>query len=200
LSKFFSSYKGRQIPVRGERVQVYRNLKFRDRIVYSIRDTKTGLVLGHASNLLLSGCKFNVNQRGRERVLKERKKNVHAYVEGHFGIIHAGDDRIFSEGTKIQYNPYTNSYFEMVDCGEPIVEANIVWIDEGLVVASNIIRSWETRSFFFSIISTHRRRQRECNFLPSVSFYFSPTHRRRSFTSSDRKALNSWMKSPMRKR
>lgn len=148
MSKFFNSYKGRQIPVHGELVQVYRNLKFKDRVVYSIRDAKTRLVLGHASNLLLSGCKFVVNQKGRERVIREKKKNVHAWVEGHFGIIHAGDDKIFSEGTEIYYNPYTNTHFEMLECGEPIVGANIVWIDEDLVVASAITRSWETRSIF----------------------------------------------------
>ena len=146
--RFFNSYKGRQIPVNGERVEVYRNLKFKDRVVYSIRDVKSGLVLGHASTLLLSRCKFVVNQKGRERVLRERKKNVHAWIEGSFGIVHAGDDRIFSKGTEVQYNPYLNSHFEMSECGEPVVEANIVWIDESSVIATDITRLWETRGVF----------------------------------------------------
>ncbi len=141
--KFFTSYKGRQVAP-AQRVEVYRNLKFRDRVVYSVRDAKTGLVLGHATDLLLSRCKFVVSQKGRERVLKEKKKNVHAWIEGSYGIIHAGDDRIFSEGERVRYNPYTNSHFEM-ECGEPIVEANVVFIKEDMVTASAITRLWDKR-------------------------------------------------------
>ena len=127
-------------------MEVYRNLKFKDRIVYSIRDPKTRLVLGHASDLLLTQCKFVVNQAGRKRVLKEKKKNVHAWISGSLSVIHAGDDRIFSDGTKVQYNPYTNSQFEMAECGEPVVEANLVYINETGVYASAIKRLWETRT------------------------------------------------------
>ncbi len=137
MGKFFESYKRRNVHA-GQRVEVYRNLKFRDRIVYSVRDAKTGLVLGHAENLLLSRCKFIVRQVGRERVLREKKKNVHAWIEGSFGIIHCGDDMIFNDGIGVRYNPYTNSEFEMADCGEPIYKANVVWIDEGLVKASGL--------------------------------------------------------------
>ncbi len=126
-------------------MEVYRNLKFKDQIVYSIRDKRTGLVLGHASNLLLSRCRFVVNQAGRERVLREKKKNVHAWIEGSYSIIHAGDDRIFSDGTPICYNPYTNSHFEIDSCGEPVDQATLVWIEDGLVAASAIVRTWETR-------------------------------------------------------
>jgi hypothetical protein len=140
----FTSYKGRRV-LPGQRVEVYRNLKFKDRVVYSIRDVKTGLVLGHASTLLLSRCKFVVNQKGRERVIKEKRKNVHAWIQGSMGIVHAGDDRIFSTGRKVCYNPYTNSHFELADCGEPVVEANLVWINEGLVSASSIKRLWDVR-------------------------------------------------------
>lgn len=143
----FTSYKGRRV-LPAQRVEVYRNLKFKNKIVYSIRDPKTGLVLGHASKILLSRCKFVVKEAGRQRVLKEKKKNVHAWVEGSFGIVHAGDDRIFSNGTKISYNPYTNSHFEMVDCGEPIAEASLVFINDGQVNASSIVRLWETRGVF----------------------------------------------------
>jgi hypothetical protein len=145
LGKFFESYKGRWVHA-GQRVEVYRNLKFKDKIVYSIRDKRTGLVLGHASDLLLTNqCKFVVHEVGRQRVLREKKKNVHAWIEGSYGIIHAGDDRIFSDGTPVYYNPYTNSHFEMVDCGEPVVGANLVYIQEDLVAASAVIRLWDIR-------------------------------------------------------
>ena len=144
MIKFFESYKGRNV-LPGQRVEVYRNLKFKDRVIYSVRDAKTGLVLGHASNLLLSRCEFVVKEAGRQRVIKEKRKNVHAWIQGSFGIIHYGDDRIFSEGTRVSYNPYTNTHFELAECGEPVMGANIVFIQEGIVTASSIVRLWDTR-------------------------------------------------------
>ena len=44
------------------------------------------LVVGHADAVTLQGCKFVVNQAGRQRVIKEKRKNVHAFVEGQ--IVH----------------------------------------------------------------------------------------------------------------
>lgn len=144
MGKFFNSYKGRWVHA-GQRVEVYRNLKFKDSIVYSVRDAKTGLVLGHATHLLLGSCEFVVSEVGRQRVLRERKKNVHAWIEGSFGIIHAGDDEIFSDVEKVNYNPYTNTLFELVDCGEPVTGASLVYINEDGVHASAVKRLWTHR-------------------------------------------------------
>jgi hypothetical protein len=143
MSKFFESYKGRNV-LPGQRVEVYRNLKFKDRAIYSVRDAKTGLVLGHASNLLLNRCYFIVRSRGRERVLREKRKNVHAWLEGSFGIIHAGDSGIFSEGYRVTYNPYENESFVVRSTAFKdtynlsIYKANVVWIDETDVIASGL--------------------------------------------------------------
>ncbi len=41
-----------------------------------------GLVIGHADSLMMLNVVFKVNQKGRERVIKEKKKNVHAFVIG----------------------------------------------------------------------------------------------------------------------
>lgn len=131
---FFNSFKGRNI-IPGQRVQVYRNLN-KPGTVYSIRDAKTGLILGHASDLLLSGCIFTVYQTGRNKVLRDKKKNVHAWIEGSFGIIHAGDDQIFSDGYEVLYDPYTQYEFELAFNRSPIRSANIVYINRFGVTAS----------------------------------------------------------------
>ena len=60
-------------------VQVYRNLHNR---LLSIQDAKTGLVIGHATTVDLKDASFIVREAGRQRVLKEKKKNVHAFVKG----------------------------------------------------------------------------------------------------------------------
>lgn len=134
--KYFRSYKGRQI-LSGQRVEVYRNLSFRDGIVYSIRDLQYGRVLGHATNILLSSCYFVVNQAGRERVIRERRKNVCAWIEGSFGILHMGDDEIFNDGVTVRFNPYNNKTF-VQESGQHILTANVVYIDGRGVFASGL--------------------------------------------------------------
>ena len=41
-----------------------------------------GLVKAHTKELILWDCLFQVNSKGRERVLEERQKNVHAGIIG----------------------------------------------------------------------------------------------------------------------
>jgi hypothetical protein len=61
------------------RVQVYRNL---NNGLISIQDLSTGLVLGHASAIDLQEASFIVREAGRQQVIKEKRKNVHAFVRG----------------------------------------------------------------------------------------------------------------------
>lgn len=97
--------KGRTLEV-GQVVQVYFNLHKK---CYSIRDKKTGLVVAHASTVSVHSARLVVSQAGRERVLREKKKNVHAVVEGAF--MSAGD--VLQAGVigTLHYNPYKVSQF-----------------------------------------------------------------------------------------
>jgi len=88
-----------------KRVEIYRNLHKKG-IVYSIRDQSSGLVIGYTSNLNLKDVKFKVNQSGRNRVLKEKRKNVHAVIQG--TITSGGTSQ---KGRLITYNPYTSNQF-----------------------------------------------------------------------------------------
>lgn len=65
------------------RVSVYFNLH---RKLYSVRAEEgplRGRVVAHATDVLILAPIFLVSQAGRARVLRERKKYVHAYVRGH---------------------------------------------------------------------------------------------------------------------
>jgi hypothetical protein len=64
------------------------------------------LVIGHSNLINLKDVRFIVNQKGRERVLCEKRKNVHAFTRG---FITEDNLSIFSEG--ITYNPYKNDRF-----------------------------------------------------------------------------------------
>ena len=65
------------------RVEVYWNLS---RNCWSIRDVATGRIHAHADKVSVRGAQFIVQPAGRKRVLRERKKNVHAFVRGELAV------------------------------------------------------------------------------------------------------------------
>ena len=88
-------------------VFVYFNLHKK---LWSIRDQKTRKVIGHAKQVILLNAKPKVSEAGRQRVLAEGRKNVHA---GIVGDLFATDcDVFFNQVPKeITYNPYKYSGF-----------------------------------------------------------------------------------------
>ncbi len=96
------------------RVKVYRNLKHGRNAppLYSVQHK--GKVIARVHQLLLSNATFHVNENGRQRVLREKRKNVHAYVIGDwtdelgaFGIDETGPNL----PARITYNPYLAGTF-----------------------------------------------------------------------------------------
>ncbi len=59
------------------KVFVYKNLH---KGCWSIR--QDGLVKAHTDNVTLYNVMMKVNKKGRERVLREKRKNVHAGISG----------------------------------------------------------------------------------------------------------------------
>lgn len=134
---FFVSFKGRDLAP-GAKVKVYRNLH-KEGVTFSVRDAKTGLVLGHTQSILLSNVTFEVNAAGRAKVLRDKKKNVHAFVTGNYtGPFYAGDREFFSDDTRtlVTYNPYKAPTFVRKDNGEPVFTANLTLVDSNGVFAS----------------------------------------------------------------
>lgn len=84
-------------------VKVYRNLN-KPGVVYSIQ--QAGLIVGHATELHLKDVTFTVNEAGRQRVLKEKRKNVHAFIVGH---VTEHPEPVY--GAKVKYNPYKGPTF-----------------------------------------------------------------------------------------
>lgn len=98
----YTSKNGRTIKP-GDRVRVYRNLH---RGCWSIQDEKGKLVLGYAMTIQLKDVSFHVNEKGRQRVLKEKKKNVHAKVWGTVVGFENGYQKDVA-----YYNPYKTDKF-----------------------------------------------------------------------------------------
>jgi hypothetical protein len=102
-------------------VEIYRNLH---KNCWSVR--QRGKVKFHTDYICVKDAELKVSQKGRERVLREKRKNVHAFIKGYIctaGSINAAVDD--AEWTDINYNPY--KYDSFVDAEEnPVQTARYV--------------------------------------------------------------------------
>ena len=113
-------------------VEVYKNNR---KNCWSIRDNKTGRVINHTSGAMgLRNVTLVVQPAGRERVLREHRKNVHAFVKGEIrndGKKIADEIASFKE---VVYNPYKHTTFIEKVSGKPIHHAKKVLLtDSGKV-------------------------------------------------------------------
>lgn len=109
---------------------IYRNLRYRDTHTYSVKDTKSGKVVAHVENLILYRVQFKVSEVGRQRVLRERKKYVHAGVVGvpyevpaTFKNAPSWDPEYYNSIGRylaVTYNPYNGPKFIIKETGEAI--------------------------------------------------------------------------------
>lgn len=103
-------------------VHVYRNLH---KNCWSVRHK--GKVIKHLDELILTEASFHVQPAGRAKVLRENRKNVHAYVKGYL------DDGLAirsSRKTPITYNPYKFGYFYNRRTMSKVEKARMVWFDK----------------------------------------------------------------------
>ena len=110
------------------KVFVYRNLHKNCWSVKALEGENKGRVIHHAQNVVLSECTFKVSEAGRQRVLRERSKNVHAGVVGQLVRINTGDVYM-PHSMPITYNPYKYSTFVNVnDEGVPVPVKDAWWV------------------------------------------------------------------------
>ena len=101
-----------------KRVQVYFNLPKR---VWSVR--QSGLVVEHTKAIVLRDVRFLVGKAGREKVLKEQRKNVHAYASGY--VCKPEDLPTIPERINaVTYNPYKHETFVYVENGAACLTAD----------------------------------------------------------------------------
>jgi hypothetical protein len=103
-------------------VKVYRNLH---KGCWSIR--QNGLVKAHADKIDLFKCEFLVNEKDRLKVIKEKRKNVHAFVKGYLW------DTPLNLIKQVAYNPYIRDSFFDTDDYNSVDEANFVKMINGKV-------------------------------------------------------------------
>ena len=119
----------------GQPVRVYRNLHKRCYSVqarlYRFGRGNYWKVGGHRENLHLTNVRFVVNEAGRRRVLREKKKNVHAFIQGEYQgfSLTAIDDLClaYQDVKRIAYNPYQSGSFTDHE-GREVATAERVWL------------------------------------------------------------------------
>jgi len=96
-----------------------------------------GLVIVHRDELILADCKFIVQPAGNARVRREKRKNVHAFIEGDLDPPHGLEN--YSYVGKIVYNPYKHRSFRVITTGEiskPILKS------DGVTIIAGSIHAW----------------------------------------------------------
>lgn len=112
----------------GQVVDVYRNLH---RKCWSVRHR--GRVQSHCETVTLGDVTFRVSEAGRQRVLRERRKNVHAVVRGTL-VAYGG---VVGECTlEVTYNPYESGTFRYALTGMPVLTAKVAYLHNGKVWVS----------------------------------------------------------------
>ncbi len=93
-----------------------------------------GLVVLHADFVVLSDVEFRVRKGGKEKVRKEKSKNVHAFVIGtleDYCEYPCEEIPNLDGGDVISYNPYVNDSFVIKLTQEPIYQASQVALVNG---------------------------------------------------------------------
>lgn len=110
-------------------VDVYFNLT---KSVWSVRSVASRRVIGHCKFVALSGVKFLVSEPGRQRVLRDKRKNVHAYCRGL--VVQGSDCPRDSMWHYVAYNPYKVETFclltgGLLDTDKPVYRADYVLME-----------------------------------------------------------------------
>jgi hypothetical protein len=95
-----------------------------------------GLIVGYSDKFYLQDADFTVSESGRQRVIREKKKNVHAHV---WGFIKTELPFIgVRTREEINYNPYKNETFVTQDNKRVSYRSLVLlttWNDHSLIFA-----------------------------------------------------------------
>ena len=95
------------------KVEVYKNLH---KDCWSVK--QDGLVKAHTTEIDLWDCAFQVNANLRQKVLKEKRKNVHAFVIGYIDCL--GQSELSVVDQEVTYNPYKYKTFVNKETEKPV--------------------------------------------------------------------------------
>lgn len=110
---------------KGIKVSVYFNLHKKLFSVRSRNKKNYGLVLFHTDKLNLLDVNFNVRETSRLKVIKTKRKNVHAFCDGRISCY----IDLNNKGRMITYNPYKMAHFSYLDDLSPVRKTNKITME-----------------------------------------------------------------------
>lgn len=109
------------------RYRIYRNLHKGSFSIQEWNEKKKGYrVVAWESHITAQDCFFKVYEAGRQRVIKSKRKNVHAYLL--CNNYSSGVEASMGEG--IRYNPYEGAFFINKETGEKMERAGKVVLSD----------------------------------------------------------------------
>jgi len=112
-------FKGRTVCI-GDKVRVYRNLNNGKWSIKAISGEYKNKVVAHLDCLTLQDVTFVISDAGRARVIREGRKNVHAYA---VGFLKANDEITRSDDNEvITYDPYRCGFFYALDNSDEAID------------------------------------------------------------------------------
>lgn len=94
-----------------------------------------GIVRAHSDNVVVENAEFRVRPAGRDKVIREQRKTVHAFVVGYPVAVEdsqvareavEGIKLALGEPVQVSYNPYRGDTFYRKDTEESVVSAELV--------------------------------------------------------------------------
>jgi hypothetical protein len=113
------------------KVDVYFNLHKK---TLSVRHK--GRVVHHSNYVKIINPTFVVSEAGRQRVLREKRKNVHAFVRGELAALENNPKDSADKLQHITYNPYKYSSFVTKNSETPVHKASEAHIFGRLILAN----------------------------------------------------------------
>ncbi|APH74125.1 hypothetical protein [Aquibium oceanicum] len=83
-----------------------------------------GRVFYNRGPFVLENSTFHVSQKVRERVMQNKREEVHATIRGTVSAITVTEPPLL--GMRVRYNPYENAQF-VTPSGRPILKANLAY-------------------------------------------------------------------------
>lgn len=112
-SGMVSQVEGRQLR-QGDAVDCYRNLNKPNCFSIKARAGQNkGLVVGYGQAIVISNPSLVIGEKSRERVLREKCRNVHTYVRGQLVDVFNGDllTQYQTNFKRISYSPFLGGHF-----------------------------------------------------------------------------------------
>lgn len=145
----------------GSKIRIYRNLN-NGTMSIQTKQSSSWKVVGHVTNAIVRDVKFHIQEGGRQRVIRDKRKNVHAWGEG--VLIGQFDESVVAPiafgaalgAIALGYDPYTNATFvergttrAIAKCSYLAVRNNLVFVSRDAVIAPVPKREAEVIDFDF---------------------------------------------------